>query len=67
MKTEKKRPKMATSTLFDTENENLFQVELNEDNNQKLPIELFQELEVELLETLLHQVRTMKLMVLLAS
>ena len=58
---------MATSTLFDTENENLFQVELNEDNNQKLPIELFQELEVELLETLLHQVRTMKLMVLLAS
>ena len=58
---------MATSTLFDTENENLFQVELNKDNNQKLPIELFQELEVELLETLLHQVRTMKLMVLLAS
>ena len=62
MKTEKKRPKMATSTLFDTENENLFQVELNEDNNQKLPIELFQELEVELLDMLLHQVRTMKLM-----
>lgn len=53
---------MATSTLFDTENENLFQVELNEDNNQKLPIELFQELEVELLDMLLHQVRTMKLM-----
>ena len=43
------------STLFDTEieNENMFEVELEQ--NEKLPIELFQELETELLDSLLHK------------
>ena len=47
------------STLFDTEieNENMFEIELeqNENKNEKLPIELFQELETELLDSLLHK------------
>ena len=42
------------STLFDTEieNENMFEIELeqNENKNEKLPTELFQELETELLD-----------------
>ena len=46
-------------TLFDTEieNENMFEIELdqNENKNEKLLIELFQELEAELLESLLHK------------
>ena len=46
-------------TLFDTEieNENMFEIELdqNENKNEKLPIELFQELETELLESLSHK------------
>ena len=46
-------------TLFDTEieNENMFEIELdqNENNNEKLPTELFQELETELLESLSHK------------
>ena len=43
------------STLFDTEieNENMFEIELEQ--NEKLPIELFQELETELLDSLLHK------------
>ena len=47
------------STLFDTEteNENMFEIELehNENKNENLPIELFQELETELLDSLLHK------------
>ena len=47
------------STLFNTEieNENMFEVELeqNENKNEKLPTELFQELETELLDSLLHK------------
>ena len=45
------------SALFDTEieNENMFEIELNENKNKKLPIELFQELETELLDSLLHK------------
>ena len=47
------------STLFDTEieNENMFEIELeqNENKNEKLPTELFQELETELLDSLLHK------------
>ena len=47
------------STLFDTEieNENMFEIELeqNENKNEKLLIELFQELETELLDSLLHK------------
>ena len=46
-------------TLFDTEieNENMFEIELdqNENNNEKLPTELFQELETELLESLSYK------------
>ena len=46
-------------TLFDTEieNENMFEIELeqNENKNEKLLIELFQELETELLDSLLHK------------
>ena len=46
-------------TLFDTEieNENMFEIELdqNENKNEKLPTELFQELETELLESLSHK------------
>ena len=43
------------STLFDTEieNENMFEIELEQ--KEKLPIELFQELETELLDSLLHK------------
>ena len=43
------------STLFDTEieNENIFEIELEQ--KEKLPIELFQELETELLDSLLHK------------
>ena len=47
---------MATN-LFDieTENENLFEIDMSEqNNNEKLPIELFQEIEVELLNTLVQ-------------
>ena len=47
---------MATN-LFDieTENENLFEIDMSEqNNNEKLPIELFQEIEVELLDTLVQ-------------
>ena len=47
------------SALFDTEieNENMFEIELeqNENKNEKLLIELFQELETELLDSLLHK------------
>ena len=47
------------STLFNTEieNENMFKIELeqNENKNEKLQIELFQELETELLDSLLHR------------
>ena len=47
------------STLFNTEieNENMFEIELeqNENKNEKLPTELFQELETELLDSLLHK------------
>ena len=47
------------STLFDTEieNENMFEIELgqNENKNEKLPTELFQELETELVDSLLHK------------
>ena len=45
------------ASLFDKEieNENLFEIDMEENNNEKLPIELFQELEVELLDSLLHQ------------
>ena len=47
------------SALFDTEieNENMFEIELeqNENKNEKLPTELFQELETELLDSLLHK------------
>ena len=46
-------------TLFDTEieNENMFEIELdqNENKNEKLSIELFPELETELLDSLLHK------------
>ena len=46
-------------TLFDTEieNENMFEIELdqNKNKNEKLPTELFQELETELLESLSHK------------
>ena len=46
-------------TLFDTEieNENMFEIELdqNKNKNEKLPTELFQELETELLDSLLHK------------
>ena len=43
------------STLFDTEieNQNMFEIELEQ--NEKLPIELLQELETELLDSLLHK------------
>ena len=43
------------STLFDKEieNENMFEIELEQ--NEKLPTELFQELETELLDSLLHK------------
>ena len=43
------------STLFDTEieNENMFEIELEQ--KEKLPIELFQELETEQLDSLLHK------------
>ena len=47
------------STLFDKEieNENIFEIEIkqNENKNENLPIELFQELETELLDSLLHK------------
>ena len=47
------------STLFDKEieNENIFEIEMeqNENKNENLPIELFQELETELLDSLLHK------------
>ena len=47
------------STHFNTEieNENMFEIELeqNENKNEKLPTELFQELETELLDSLLHK------------
>ena len=45
------------ASLFDKEieNEDLFEIDMEENNNEKLPIELFQELEVELLDSLLHQ------------
>ena len=46
-------------TLFDTEieNDNLFEIDIeeNENKNEKLPVELFQEVEVELLDSLLHR------------
>ena len=63
-------------TLFDTEieNDNLFEIDIeeNENKNEKLLIKLFQELEVELLDSLLHRekivnFRKMKLMGLLIS
>ena len=43
------------STLFDKEieNENMFEIELEQ--NEKMPTELFQELETELLDSLLHK------------
>ena len=43
------------STLFDKEieNENMFEIELEQ--NEKLPTELFQQLETELLDSLLHK------------
>ena len=43
------------SDLFDIEieNENLFEIEPEQNNNEKLPIERFHELEVELLDSLL--------------
>ena len=47
---------MATN-LFDIEieKENLFEIDMSEqNNNEKLPIELFQEIEVELLNTLVQ-------------
>ena len=42
--------------LFETElKKNLFEIDMSEqNNNEKLPIELFQEIEVELLDTLIH-------------
>ena len=47
------------STLFDKEieYENIFEIEMeqNENKNENLPIELFQELETELLDSLLHK------------
>ena len=47
------------STLFDKEieNENMFEIEMehNENKIENLPIELFQELETELLDSLLHK------------
>ena len=55
MKTEEKPPKMASLFDKEIENENLFEIDMEENNNEKLPIELFQELEVELLDSLLHQ------------
>ena len=47
---------MATD-LFDIkiENENLFKIQLEKNNNEKLPIELFHELKVELLYSLLDR------------
>ena len=63
-------------TLFDTEieNDNLFEIDIeeNENKNEKLLIKLFQELEVELLDSLLHREKIvnfqkMKLMGLLIS
>lgn len=46
---------MASETLFNREIENdnnLFEVDLSENNKKKLPIQLFKEIEVELLDTL---------------
>ena len=43
--------------LFETEiKKNLFEIDMSEqdNNNEKLPIELFKEIEVELLDNLLH-------------
>ena len=42
--------------LFETElKKNLFEIDMSEqNNNEKLPIKLFQEIEVELLDTLIH-------------
>ena len=42
--------------LFETDlKKNLFEIDMSEqNNNEKLPIELFQEIEVELLDTLIH-------------
>ena len=44
-------------TLFDTETDNLFQINIeeNENKNEKLPIELFQEVEAELLDSLFYR------------
>ena len=44
-------------TLFDTETDNVFEIDIeeNENKNEKLPIKLFQEVEVELLDSLLHR------------
>ena len=53
---EKNSTKMA-STLFDIEieNENTQEIKFEQDEIEKLPIELFQKLEVELLDSLLHK------------
>ena len=53
---EKNSTKMA-STLFDIEieNENTQEIKFEQDEIEKLPIERFQELEVELLDSLLHK------------
>ena len=53
---EKNSTKMA-STLFDIkiENENTQEIKFEQDEIEQLPIERFQELEVELLDSLLHK------------
>ena len=58
LKTEKKPSKMASLFDKEIEDENLFEIDMEQNennNNEKLPIKLFQELEVELLDTLLHK------------
>ena len=57
LKIEKKSAKMASYTdLFKDENEyeNFFEIEMNDNITEKLPIELFQEIEVELLDSLVN-------------
>ena len=38
----------------ENENENFFEIEMNDNITEKLPIELFQEIEVELLDSLVN-------------
>ena len=45
---------MATENKFDSLFERKIEMSDNENNNEKLPITLFKEIEIELLDSLLH-------------